>query len=111
MAGFVDFLPHYTKTFQRIYLIVSESMWKRWKRKRAQYDNLELTLEAKRRVFSLNAEQEAGVLSADATEQRVFVPPAQRELTEGGREVSISKCVLRQNMEVLQKVERLCECF
>ena len=61
-------------------------MSKRWKRKRAQLNNLELAREAKRRDFSMNAEQEAGVLSADAMEQRGYVPPAQGELTEEGRE-------------------------
>ena len=40
----------------------------------------------------MKAEQEVGVLSADVTEQRGFVPPALEELTEEGREVS--KCVL-----------------
>ena len=34
-------------------------------------------------------------LSVDATEHRIFVPPAQGELTEEGRVVSISKCALR----------------
>ena len=62
--------------------------------KRAPFNNLELTLQSKRCVFSSNAEQEASVLSADAMEQRGFVPPAQGKLTEEGREVCISKFVL-----------------
>ena len=70
-------------------------------------NNLELVREAKRRDLSMNAEQEAGVLSADATEQRDFVPPAQRELTEEDREVSICKCVLIPNTEVLQEANGL----
>ena len=58
----------------------------------------------------MNAEQEAaGVLSADTMEQRGFIPPAQGELTEEGREESIGKCDLTPNMEVLQEVDGLCE--
>ena len=55
----------------------------------------------------MNVEQEASVLSADATEQRDFVPPAQRELTEEDREVSVCKCVLIPNTEVLQEANGL----
>ena len=78
------------------------------KRKSAQLNNLELAREAKRRDLLMNAGQEAGVLSADVTEQRSFVPPALEEVTEEGREVG--NCVLRINMEVIQEVNGLCEC-
>ena len=44
--------------------------------------------EAKRRDFSMDAEQEVAVLSTDTMEQRGFVPAAQWELVEEGGEVS-----------------------
>ena len=77
-------------------------MSKGCKRKCAQLNNLELAQEAKRCDLSMNAEQEAGVLPADVAEQRGFVPPAQGELTEEDREVSIGKCVLIPNREISQ---------
>ena len=80
------------------------------KRKIAQLNNLDFAREAKRRDLSMNAGQEAGVLSADATKQSGFVAPAQGELTEEDREVSICKCVLIPNKEVLQEANGLCEC-
>ena len=78
-------------------------MSKGCKRKHAQLNDLELVREAKRRDLSMNVEQDAGVLSADATEQRDFVPPVQGELTEEDRKVSICKFVLIPNTEVLQE--------
>ena len=85
---FGDFLPYYAKTFERCKLMLSQRMSNRWKRKRAQLDNLELAREAKRRDFPANAELEDSVLFADVTEQRAYVPPSQEELTEEGREVN-----------------------
>ena len=82
-------------------------MSKGCKRNRAQLNNLELAREIKRRDLSMNTKQEAGVLSADMTEQRGFIPPAQGELTEEDREVKICKCVLIPNTEVLQEANGL----
>ena len=63
-------------------------MSNRWKRKCAQFKNLESTPEAKRRDDSMDAEQELAVLSTDTTEQQDFIPLAPRELVEEGVEVS-----------------------
>ena len=96
------FFYRHAKTCEQNWLVVSASMSNRWKRKHAQFKNLESAREAKRCDVTMDAEQELAVLSTDTTEQHGFIPSAPRELVEGGE---VSEGIFGERSELRNVVD------